>query len=86
MGGCGFFRREKLGFVPVDEVNWIVAEPANYDAFLFAPVLAGLWWQRETDDGTYSLADLLDAHEILTVRNENERRAREAAEMLRGMK
>lgn len=36
-------------------------------------------------DGTYSLADLLDAHEMLAVRNENERRAEEQAKIEREM-
>ena len=34
-----------------------------------------MWRQHETWDGTYSLEDLLDAHEMLAVRAENERRA-----------
>jgi hypothetical protein len=44
--------------------------------FLFRPVYAGLWRQRETFDGTYSFADLLDAHELLDLQVEAERRAR----------
>lgn len=86
MGCGGFFRREQLAFEPVSEVNWIVAEPANYDAFLFAPVIAGMWKQHEVWDGTYSLEDLLDAHEMLTVKNENERRQQEQIEMDRQMR
>ncbi|HID0823812.1 TPA: DUF6889 family protein [Clostridium botulinum] len=39
-----------------------------------------MWKQHEVWDGTYTLDDLLDAHEILSVKNENERRASEAAE------
>jgi hypothetical protein len=39
-----------------------------------------MWQQHEIWDGTYSLDDLLDAHEILAVKRENEDRAREAAE------
>lgn len=42
--------------------------------------MAGVWQQHQLWDGTYSLDDLLDAHEILAVRQENERRAREAAD------
>lgn len=53
---------------------FIPAEPVNYDAFLFAPVDAGLWRQHELWDGTYALSDLLDAHEMMAVRYENERR------------
>lgn len=37
-------------------------------------------------DGTYSLGDLLDAHEMLAVRDENERRARAQAEMERELR
>lgn len=35
---------------------------------------AGLWRQRETFDGTYDFQDLLDAHEFLDVKEENEAR------------
>lgn len=83
MGCRGFFRRQRLAFAPVDEIDWIVAEPANYDAYLYTPVVAGMWRQHEVWDGTYSLGDLLDAHEMLMVRNENERRQREQAELNR---
>jgi hypothetical protein len=44
----------------------------------------GMWKQREIWDGTYTLDDLMDAHEIIEVRHENERRAHEAAEMRSG--
>lgn len=77
MGRCRFFRRKPLSFQPVDEISWIPVEPSNYDAYLFAPVVDGMWLQHELWDGTYSLEDLLDAHELMTVRSENERRARE---------
>ena len=50
------------------------------DAFAFAPVSAGLWRQHELFDGTYDIDDLLDAHELLAVREENNRRLREYAE------
>ena len=42
-----------------------------------------MWKQYEVDDGTYSLEDLLDAHEMMMVRAENERRARIQAEIER---
>ena len=32
-------------------------------------------------DGTYTLSDLLDIHEMMTVKQENEHRAREQAEL-----
>ena len=41
----------------------------------------GVWQQHELWDGTYTLSDLLDIHEMLAVRQENERRAREQAEI-----
>ena len=45
------------------------------------PVSAGHWKQHETWDGTYTFDDLLDIVEIMQVKAENERRAREQAEM-----
>lgn len=36
--------------------------------------MAGMWKQHELWDGTYTLGDLLDAHEILIVKQENQRR------------
>lgn len=42
--------------------------------------MAGKWKQHELWDGTYTLDDLMDAHEMLIVENENKRRAQEAAE------
>lgn len=44
------------------------------------PVVAGMWRQHETWDGTYTFDDLLDAHEVLMVQEKNKQRAREAAE------
>jgi hypothetical protein len=38
-----------------------------------------MWKQYEVWDGTYTLDDLLDAHEILAVKRENEDRAYDAA-------
>jgi hypothetical protein len=43
-------------------------------------VAAGLWRQHETTDGTYNFQDLLDVLEFLDLKEENARRAREAAE------
>ncbi|WP_427112440.1 DUF6889 family protein [Megasphaera sueciensis] len=34
-----------------------------------------MWKQHEVWDGTYTLSDLLDAHEMIMVKNENKRRA-----------
>ena len=61
-------------------------EPVSYptiDAarqFALVPVVAGIWRQHQIWDGTYDFDDLLDAHEMLAVKAENERRARAAAE------
>lgn len=41
--------------------------------------MAGMWRQHELWDGTYTLDDLADAHEMLAVNAENQRRAYEAA-------
>jgi hypothetical protein len=46
---------------------------------LWRIVAAGLWRQRELSDGTYDFEDLLDALEYLDVRDENTRRAEDAA-------
>jgi hypothetical protein len=42
-----------------------------------------MWKQHEVWDGTYTLDDLMDAHEILAVKQENQRRAEEYAEQQR---
>lgn len=39
-----------------------------------------MWKQHELWDGTYTLDDLLDAHEMLAVKYENEKRAYDAAQ------
>ena len=44
----------------------------NLDEFLFLPVSAGLWQQHELWDGTYTLDDLLDAVEMITVKRARE--------------
>lgn len=43
----------------------------------------GMWRQHELWDGTYTLDDLMDVHEILIVKSENEARAAEAAKQRR---
>ena len=50
-------------------------ECPNLDEFLFLPVSAGLWKQHELWDGTYTLDDLLDAVELISIKHENEWRA-----------
>lgn len=44
-----------------------------------------MWKQHEVWDGTYTLDDLLDVHEILAVQAENEARAIDASQRERGM-
>ena len=41
------------------------------------PVMAGIWRQSDTWDGTYTCVDLLDAHEMLDLKAENDRRRAE---------
>jgi hypothetical protein len=50
------------------------------DEFLFTPVLAGFWTHRDIVEDVFSLDDLLDVHEIIAVKWENEHRAQEASE------
>jgi hypothetical protein len=45
-----------------------------------------MWQQHEVWDGTYTLGDLLDAHEMMVVKAENEYRAQKQAEMESKMK
>ena len=49
----------------------------NLDGFAYAPVMAGVWQQHQVWDGTYTIDDLLDAHEMLLVKAENQRRFQE---------
>lgn len=64
-------------------------EPMEYPnldaaaAFAFEPVVAGMWRQHEVWDGTYTLDDLLDAHELMAVKAINQGRATQAAEARR---
>lgn len=39
---------------------------------MYRPVIAGMWQQHEATDGTYTLAQLLIAHEILNVKEANQ--------------
>ena len=39
---------------------------------------AGYWKQHEVFDGTYTIDDLLDIHELLLIKSENEKRYRES--------
>ena len=53
----------------------------NIDEFLFLPVAAGVWKQHELWDGTYTMDDLLDIAEMISVRRENEARALEVRQI-----
>lgn len=71
--------RNKLNFSP-RLAQYCVANPANVNAVLFAPVMAHYWAQKELKDGTYNFIDLLDILEMIDVENENKWRDYEAAE------
>jgi hypothetical protein len=43
-----------------------------------------MWKQHEVFDGTYNLDDLLDAHEVLAVTEENRKRSMDAQKMREG--
>ncbi|APF21190.1 DUF6889 family protein [Clostridium butyricum] len=47
--------------------------------------MAGMWKQHEVWDGTYSFDDLLNAHEMIDVRNENEARSIDNSRMEGGV-
>lgn len=53
---------------------------------MYGPVIAGVWKQRELWDGTYTLDDLLDAHEMMIIKQENKRRAQAYAELIGGQR
>jgi len=50
------------------------------DGFLWRPVLAGMWMQKETFDGTYDFSDLVAVNDVLDWKEENERRYIENAQ------
>jgi hypothetical protein len=51
---------------------------AGGEDWLFRPVLAGLCTLKELEDGSYTLADVVDMNDALDVKDENERRYYEA--------
>ena len=79
-----FFDGDLLQGLSSRHPGYIAAHCENVNEFLFTPVIAGVWRQRELWDGTYTLSDLMDINEVLTVKAENEYRAREAAQQERG--
>lgn len=44
----------------------------NISEYLFTPIIAGHWRQHELWDGTYTIDDLADIHEMMIIQNENE--------------
>jgi hypothetical protein len=52
--------------------------PDGVSGYLWRPVLASLWRQRETFDGTYTIHDLIEVNQVLDVHEENTRRAHDA--------
>jgi hypothetical protein len=52
--------------------------PADINGYLWRPVLAGFWRQRELSE--YTLHDLVEVNRVLDVHEENQRRARKAME------
>ena len=76
----GFFYRntQQAGDSPgrpgsiADEIRYYLRRSNNVSEYLFAPVMAGHWRQHELWDGTYTLDDLADMHEIMLVQSENE--------------
>ena len=57
-----------------------MAKAEGYDEFLHAPVVGGMWTHGDVVRGVYTMDDLFDACEMIIVKGENERRAREQAE------
>ena len=75
----GFFRRRELDFQPYNDKSYAPVRAENIDGWAWGPVDAGRWQQHQLWDGTYDLDDLLDVIEAMTVQQENQRRANEAA-------
>lgn len=76
-----FFRRRPLTFEPERELDGIKPiESANIDWWLWRPCVSEppLCQYYQLKDGTYTLADLMDMHEVLDEREEYQRRYRVA--------
>ncbi|WP_370871607.1 DUF6889 family protein [Pectinatus haikarae] len=63
--------------------GYLPCEYQNLNGWIYAPVTAGIWKQHELWDGTYTFKDLLDAHEMMMVKAENQRREEEYQASLR---
>ena len=66
-----FFHRHRVDIPGGSEMNVVIPMP-NVDEFCFLPVMAGMWRQHEVWDGTYTIDDLLDAVEMIMVRQARE--------------
>lgn len=76
----GFFRRRRSWFLDAEEEPSEGFSPTPFptlNPFLWRPVAAGVWRHHEIFDGTYDIGDLLDIHEMLEIKEKNERRYRE---------
>lgn len=51
--------------------------------YAFRPVIAGLWQHKDLIEGFYTLDDLLDIHEVMDLKEENQQRGRAWAEQHR---
>lgn len=51
--------------------------PEHLDSWVWRPVIAGWWKQKEVFDGTYDFEDLCEVIEVLEWKNENEAAVRE---------
>lgn len=52
----------------------------NVDEYLFAPVYAGMWQHRDIVENVFTFDDLMDIHEVMAIKAENEKRSYEAAQ------
>ncbi|UUZ93230.1 hypothetical protein LJK87_50060 [Paenibacillus sp. P25] len=79
MHNLSFLKEGSFEGISDKPLDWVPVRLQNVNEFLFAPVMAGLWTHRDLIEDVFTYDDLLDAHEILAVKYENERRAAEAA-------
>jgi len=74
-----FFRRQRIEGLDDGKVypGLELVKCANLDEYAYAPAIAGSWQQHQVWDGTYTLDDLLDWHEMQRVKSANEQRLKE---------
>lgn len=51
--------------------------------YAYLPVIAGEWQQHQIWDGTYTFDDLVDWHEMYSVKKENEKRIAEYQQFIK---